>query len=267
MLNYNFINTQAKASQIDTVTIEREYWQLLFLQRLYSLEGTEQFYFKGGTAIRFLLGSFRFSEDLDFTSRLSPKAGRSLVEQTFEFLRDNSGIDLELRQEKIPARFKDISVSFRLLFPPQNIPQKTSVRIDISYREQPITREETVLKPFDYPISPYPLVVHLTAREILAEKVRALFVRHTPRDLFDLWFLFTKNIKLDQGLIKKKIKLYPEIKFSYSRLREKIESLSEKELKQDLNQFLPERYRNFYQKLQQETLTMLEKQYEFTSQP
>lgn len=56
-----------------------------------------------------------------------------------------------------------------------------------------MTREQTILVPFDYPISPYPLVVHLSKEELLAEKIRALFVRGKPRDLFDLWFLLTKK--------------------------------------------------------------------------
>lgn len=73
MLNYNFIHKKSVRERIDRITIEREYYQLLFLQRLYLEKGSENIYFKGGTTIRFLLHSFRFSEDLDFTATL-PKS-------------------------------------------------------------------------------------------------------------------------------------------------------------------------------------------------
>ena len=55
MLNYDFIAQKSEESQIDSVTIEREYWQLLFLQRLYNTDGSAEIFFKGGTAIRFHL--------------------------------------------------------------------------------------------------------------------------------------------------------------------------------------------------------------------
>lgn len=45
----------------------REYFQHLFLSQLYKLEGTENLLFKGGTALRMIYGSPRFSEDLDFS--------------------------------------------------------------------------------------------------------------------------------------------------------------------------------------------------------
>ncbi len=52
MLNYNFIAKKSLEVKIDKITIEREYWQLLFLQRLYMQPFSENIFFKGGTAIR-----------------------------------------------------------------------------------------------------------------------------------------------------------------------------------------------------------------------
>ena len=54
--------------QIDTFTILREYLQLVFLDNLYRMKGMNKIFFKGGTAIRILFGSPRFSEDLDFST-------------------------------------------------------------------------------------------------------------------------------------------------------------------------------------------------------
>ena len=47
--------------------IVREYAQHLFLTELYQLQGSEKLLFKGGTALRIVYNSPRFSEDLDFS--------------------------------------------------------------------------------------------------------------------------------------------------------------------------------------------------------
>lgn len=47
--------------------IVREYFQHVFLSELYKLPETEKILFKGGTALRIINGSPRFSEDLDFS--------------------------------------------------------------------------------------------------------------------------------------------------------------------------------------------------------
>lgn len=257
MLDYDFISQKAKDSRIDDVTIEREYWQLLFLQKFYNQKYSEKVYFKGGTAIRFLLNSFRFSEDLDFTSTLKLAQVEDLVEECFSFLAKNSTTELELKKEKVPDRFADVSVSFRFLFLPAKASQKVPIRLDMSLRETPLTREQTVLTPFDYPISPYPLVMHLSDEEIMAEKLRALFIRGKPRDLFDLWFLLTKKVAINKEFIEKKFSLYEEVHFSRKELKERIQAFNRQELKQDLNQFLPQNYREFYQKLPEETLKLI----------
>lgn len=256
MLNNDFISQKAKESKIDTATISREYWQLLFLQRLYLTKGSERLFFKGGTAIRFLFGSFRFSEDLDFTSRAKKEEIESLFLTVFVFLKKLDP-DLELRKEKVLAKLAEESLRYRFLFLPKGSKQKLSFRIDVSRREKPQTKEKSVLTPFDYPISPYPLVIHLSDKEILAEKIRALFVRGKPRDLFDLWFLLTKKVIPDDALIKKKFELYSELKFSYKELRKIVTNYDRKELKADLNQFLPENYREFFKVLPEKTIALL----------
>lgn len=257
MLNYSFIDQKARESRIDKFTIFREYWQLLILQRLYLTRGSERFIFKGGTAIRFLLGSFRFSEDLDFTATVKKEIGEKIVKKLFTYFQKNSNLVMELKKEPVPLKFADESARYRFLLIPHGSKQKVSIRIDLSFREKPKFIEQSVLIPFDYPISPYPLVMHFKPEEILAEKIRALYTRGKPRDLFDLWFLLTKNIPFDKELIQEKFKLYPEVRLSYEKLKKIIRNFDTNELKRDLNQFLPENYRQFYQSLPQQTFKLL----------
>lgn len=259
MLNYDFLDKKTRESRIDRITIFREYWQLLLLQRFYLTRGSEKLFFKGGTAIRFLLGSFRFSEDLDFTSTVKKEIGEQLIKEIFIYFQKNTDSTMELKKESVPQRFAEESVRYRyLLYPPQST-QKVSIRIDISFREKPKNIEQTVLIPFDYPITPYPLVMHLSFKEILAEKIRALFVRGKPRDVFDLWFLLSKKIPIAEEIIAEKFKINPKINFSYKKLKNLIHNYDKDELKKDLNQFLPENYRLFYKTLPLETIKLLPK--------
>ena len=47
--------------------IVREYFQHIFLSELYKLPESDKMLFKGGTALRIVYGSPRFSEDLNFS--------------------------------------------------------------------------------------------------------------------------------------------------------------------------------------------------------
>lgn len=254
MLDYKFILKKAEESKIDRITIEREYWQLLFLQRLYMQSGSENIFFKGGTAIHFLFGSFRFSEDLDFTAIGSKKKIEKLFTETFKFFKKNISDSLEFKKERVLEKFEEESLKYRFLFLPYKSRQKVSIRLDISFREKPLLPTQTVLVPFDYPISPYPLVMHLDKQDILAEKARALMTRGKPRDLFDLWFLLTKKVPLNEKIIQEKFKIVKDKQYSKEKLKQVIMSYDEEELKKDLNQFLPQNYRNFYKVIKSETL-------------
>jgi len=49
---------------------QSEILQLLLLDNIYSHSGSEKIIFQGGTALRWVYGGMRFSEDLDFVSSL-----------------------------------------------------------------------------------------------------------------------------------------------------------------------------------------------------
>ena len=86
MLDGTIAQSLAKKLKIDLFTAYREYLQLLFLKYFYTQKESEKVYFKGGTALRFLYDSFRFSEDLDFTSLLPEKKIKVLINETLQDL-------------------------------------------------------------------------------------------------------------------------------------------------------------------------------------
>mgnify|MGYP000120726997 CR=1 FL=1 len=181
MITQEQILSLSKQFDIDQFTILKEYIQIIFLANLYSLEKGEDIYFKGGTALKLMFNSFRFSEDLDFTSLLNEKGLMALLKKTIK------RANLEIPGLKINSfETKEISLTARLNYSESSFKFPLTVHLEFSLRERPKTKEVSPLATL-YPISPYPMVVHLSLSEILAEKVRALMIRGKGRDIFDIW--------------------------------------------------------------------------------
>src|SRR3989339_648989 len=87
MITQEQIDGLSKLYHIDSFTIEREYLQLVFLSYLYQRKEARHIYFKGGTAIRLLFGSARFSEDLDFSTTYSKKEIKKIVKDVEKSIR------------------------------------------------------------------------------------------------------------------------------------------------------------------------------------
>lgn len=256
MISADFLIKKANQSRIDKYTILREYLQLLFLRYFYEDKKKNlKAYFKGGTAIRFLFNSFRFSEDLDFTCVGKKKSMKLILSGLLPKLEKESGFEIEIKDEKI---FEERGLGYRLVFTGEGLKQPLGIRLDFSFREKPLEPEVSYLTVFDYPISPLPLVEHYSKREILAEKMRAIMVRNQPRDLFDLWFLLGQGMKIEWKMVKRKMEYYPEVAFSQKILVKKINDYKQEELKKDLNQFVPEGFRK-YEKYIPETISFLQK--------
>ena len=236
MISQGQILSLSKRFDIDQFTILREYLQVLFLSKLYDLEKSENIYFKGGTALRLLFNSFRFSEDLDFTSSLDEENLKALLGKTIK------RVCLETPGAKINSlQMKKASLTARLNYAGPGLKFPLTVHLEFSLREKPNAREVSPLATL-YPISPYPMIVHLSLSEILAEKVRALMMRGKGRDIFDLWYILSKEVKLDWRLINEKMKYYG-MEIEKRDVVKKIEEIDPKEIEDDLRRFLPKKQR------------------------
>ena len=94
MMTTEQIGELARHCMIDEASIMREYVQLLFLRSFYALKESRNVFFKDGTAIHFHYGSFRFSEDLDFSTLQSSDQLRQMVEAATRDLKE-----VEAREE------------------------------------------------------------------------------------------------------------------------------------------------------------------------
>ncbi len=231
MLSKEQAQNFAKESKIDLFSIYREYLQLLFLKYFYGLDESSQIYFKGGTAIKFLFGSFRFSEDLDFSSVLEDKAVEFLVQRAVKDL--SRELPVFFKKEKTVAD----SFSGRIFQDISDFKFPLTIRLDISLRERPIYTETNYIET-NFPIAPFPLVRHLIDKEILAEKIRAFLIRGKGRDVFDLWFLLSKKVEIDWYLVNLKMSYYNR-KTDLKKIIDLIGKMSDQEIQKDLNKFLP----------------------------
>ena len=233
MITKEQIEELAKKFSIDWYSVLREYMQIVFLSVLYGEKESQNVFFKGGTAIRLLLNSVRFSEDLDFTTRLlDEKKIANLIAKSVEKT-------CLMIPDVTFKRLKSIQGSYSgtLNYTSDEYKHPLNLHLDLSFREKPVASSESVLETL-FPVSPYPIVMHLSWTEILAEKIRALMTRSKGRDLFDIWYLMSKGFEADIKLVNKKLELYGK-KITKDEILEKIKSYDSERLRNDLNKYLP----------------------------
>lgn len=254
MIDPENIQRLADRFKIDRFTIWREYLQLVFLKYFYSAKESAGIFFKGGTAIHLLLGSSRFSEDLDFTSVLTKKETERVITTT----REQMTLELPgllFREDKTIAN----SFSGRLKVEISGLKMPLTARIDVSFREKPLTPDAS---PFEtiFPVGPFPPITHLSLPELFAEKIRALWIRGQGRDVYDSWLLFSKQVPLAWDMVLKKMALYSQ-SLEPKKLIERITSVSDRELHNDLAKFLPVNQRPGIPKLKTILLEYLKQSY------
>lgn len=173
--------------------IVREYFQHVFLSELYKLPEAGIMLFKGGTALRVVYGSPRFSEDLDFSVfGIAQRDLKKFVEDLFVKVLakiEQLGIHVEIgeKSDKTSGGYLGLA-TFKLLdF------QSVDVEINISARNGRSINGEVDSVANDF-VPTYTLI-HLPQDELVEEKVfGALRERKKPRDFYDLYFMMRKGM-------------------------------------------------------------------------
>ncbi len=232
MITKKQIEDLSKHFQIDEFTIMREYLQILFLTYLYGEKEADKIFFKGGTAIRLLFGSTRFSEDLDF-SVLDTRASILKLVKRLEKL-----MQKELEHLKLILLYRGKNgLRFRLKYENTDFKYPFVIRLDFNFTKSVGKKELSPLLT-KFPISVFPLINHLSGTEILAEKLCAILTRSKGRDLYDTWFLLEKGVVVNKKLLEQKLIERGE-KIDEINILGKIKKYSGKKLELDLQQFLP----------------------------
>jgi predicted nucleotidyltransferase component of viral defense system len=193
------IKEQALEHGVPASTIERDYAQNWLLG---SLGARFEMALKGGTGIRkVFIGDYRFSDDLDFT--LLREYGLEDVRVGLgEAVRDagvRSGISFldDVAVKEVSNGFEGV-VRFRIL---RSAGNPLRIKLDLTKFDG----EVVVLSPESRRINHHysdgfsSSVLSYPFDELFSEKIRALFERTRPRDLYDVWRL--KGIGLDVSRI------------------------------------------------------------------
>ena len=179
------LNEISAGKKVPLTTIERDYAQGWFLSAL----GDSNLVLKGGTAIRKVyIQDYRYSDDLDFTlfKDLDGKEIYKDILDTIHTAKENSGIqfidDLQLNENRNGFVGK---VYFRLH---RYGSTPIRIKIDITRKESEPIIMPPLMKPLihTYSDDPGSMVLVYSIEEIFTEKIRSLFQRTRPRDLYDV---------------------------------------------------------------------------------
>ncbi|HVA67073.1 MAG TPA: nucleotidyl transferase AbiEii/AbiGii toxin family protein [Elusimicrobiota bacterium] len=199
--------------------VAREYVQHVLLAALFGgIKEEVKLAFKGGTALRLLRQSSRFSEDLDFTgwSKAFHVGGwiKLAVREA-----STAGLDFKI-QESNPT-----SGGWFALVQTKVHEWPVQIEWNISLRQTKNLKTETVLvaSPLWTPYS----VKSLALEEMVQEKVEALLRRKEPRDFYDVYFLLRERLGVRKIVAAK------------DSLIKNAAGLSAKAVEKELKQFLP----------------------------
>jgi len=237
MLTIEQISELAQKYQTSKVNVLREYLQHLFLSYFYQQEGSENFLFKGGTALRIIYNSPRFSEDLDFSGIKNGVIYEKIIEKVMSLISKTGDIEVDLVESKKTSGGWIGVFLFHILG------YKVRIVNEISYRDKE-KAGRFVLVSSDF-IPPYRVFV-LEPRILVGEKINALITRKKTRDVFDLYFILR-----DSRLRKFYSQDKKELILSF------IKGIKDSDIKRDLSNFLPLSYKPLLKELTRKILDEL----------
>ncbi|PIS23401.1 hypothetical protein COT49_00315 [candidate division WWE3 bacterium CG08_land_8_20_14_0_20_40_13] len=245
MISESFVKEYASKNQIDPFSALREYLQIVFLNALYESEEALKVDFKGGTCLRIMYNSPRFSEDLDFNCSLSkPVLGNLIESAVLRASKDVPGVYLR-NIESLAGISKKIYLKTPLA------PMPLTIKLDFSFGEKSLrVLQKTIAT--ELPVQSYSIVRVISKEEILAEKIRTIFQRTKGRDIYDIWYLLNSRILIDKDLVNEKLKMIGK-KFDLEEFTDKVASLDKTQIEKDLIKFLPRNQRAVVGKLQELT--------------
>ncbi len=218
MIQQEEIERLVAKSQTSKINVYREYCQHLFLSYLYRQnEAGNILFFKGGTALRLIYGSPRFSEDLDFSSPLG-NVGKieNIVEDTLEEI-EHQAIKIDIAESKKTIGGYLAKINFDIAG------YKIPLKIEVSFRE---TKAEGEIASINSEFIPPYTVVIFSKKDLVGQKIQALMTRGKPRDFYDLYFMLRKNM------------FHDEEKYQFKEILGKVKR-TEIPFRKELEQFLP----------------------------
>ncbi|MCX6356732.1 MAG: nucleotidyl transferase AbiEii/AbiGii toxin family protein [Candidatus Aureabacteria bacterium] len=194
MIEKGQVQNLSQAWQTTADNVIREYFQQLFLSRLYQEKGSDGLLFKGGTALRIIWQSPRFSEDMDFTGvNITIKVIEALIEGALAKI-EMEGISTEIVESK------STSGGYLAIFLFKTSEYKSRIQVEVSLRSDKKGLGTATLIQSDL-VMPYTLI-HLQENLLVAEKIQACLTRGKARDFYDLYFILRGRMAFKETFIQ-----------------------------------------------------------------
>ncbi|MCC6543085.1 MAG: nucleotidyl transferase AbiEii/AbiGii toxin family protein [Nitrospirae bacterium] len=175
---------QAKNLKIDVIQIVREFWETVILKGLFDSPEGKSLIFKGGTALRLVYGSPRFSEDLGFSltaDRLQDKFTH-LIKKIISPFPELVITDLE---EKYYSYLGEIKITLDYL------PSPFRIKVEISKRRERGYKSDLAM--ISSPVSTVQCLGRVaTLEQLYKDKLACLKDRAKSKDVFDMWYICQK---------------------------------------------------------------------------
>jgi len=194
MIEKRQVQKLAGSWQTTIDNVIREYFQQLFLSRLYQEKSSDKLLFKGGTALRIIWHSPRFSEDLDFT-------GVSITVKEIEALMEGALAKMEMEGIQTDlVESKGTSGGYLAIFGFGAAEYKSRIQVEVSLRSGRKSLGSAALIQSDL-VAPYTLI-HLKEDALVVEKIQACLTRGKARDFYDLYFILRGRMAFKETFIR-----------------------------------------------------------------
>lgn len=207
MIDKQEIQKKSTKFQTSEINVAREYCQHIFLSYFYA--NNPEVYFKGGTALRIVFNSARFSEDLDFTSSLSINKIEKIMLEAL----DNSakeGFDVGILVSKPTSGGYLSNIYYKFL--DYNI----EISVQVSLRQKKEIKSDIHVISNEY-INDYTLL-SLNQDNLVEEKIKASIDRKKPRDFYDIYFMLRAGLITpnQRKLLKSVLDVFNTTKINFS---------------------------------------------------
>ncbi|MCM8775440.1 MAG: nucleotidyl transferase AbiEii/AbiGii toxin family protein, partial [Candidatus Omnitrophica bacterium] len=181
----------------------REYLQVLILKEIYRLPTAKNFCFTGGTYLRLVHRTKRFSEDLDFNT---PKMSRADFERALSKVHDalkktgfSVSLDFAHWQNMLVAEliFPDIEKACGVVSANAR-KEGIVIKVEVHHPAWNIKTETLVVDGFG---QMFP-VVTTDRGALFADKIDALAKKNRARHLYDILYMLTQKYSVDMDVLK-----------------------------------------------------------------
>ena len=183
----------------------REYLQYQILNIIYQSKLATKLVFLGGTALRIVYNSQRFSEDLDFDNLGLNTEELSSLETIIPKKLALKGLNVEIKPGgkqafRLKVRFPDIL--YQLNLSPHKR-EKIAIHIDITPQNFNYEPNRLIMEKFDVKI---PIIV-VSPSLLLSQKIYTISnrPRQLGRDFFDILYLYDQKIEPDWQYLKQRL--------------------------------------------------------------